>query len=498
MGRRISIFLFFVFCVSFLCSQGAFAAEDKVNIFIENTAVVYSPEGYYPTAKADLFEHELKYEVTDNATGAVVEIPVKAAGSYTVRAYMEATDRHASASATASLTVEKAPVYISVTETVSAHTAMDNPVKYSIFPEWAAPLVSVNPVYLAIKDYGDKGTAVNVPKDTGKYLVRFDATVNSENISCVGKYLVYEIAEKAGIPLAGEDALRSVPKDFTASVESISAVYSTPYEAPKYHTNIAGVKTTLKYSHLYANGTMGAYTEELPTTPGDYVVSCFVLDTAIGSGKLIIDKLTPKIEMADAVFTYTPEGVYPPVAKVTPNGIDMVYKAYEYKNGVVGDSVAFPLTQCGSYLVSAYPKSTALYTSTVAYCNVTIEKVRPVFTAENTVFIADGEPKPLALTVYPPFVECEISYYHLKDGVSVLLDGAPVSAGEYYAVAAVKSSGGIEPATKVYGIRIVEAKSKAEAVFAIVLKALSVTVSFAALGLGCADILTKSRRRGTR
>ncbi len=496
MGRRISVFLLFVFCLSLLGSQGAFAAEDKVNIFMENTTVTYSPEGYFPQARAELFANELKYEVTDNATGATVDVPVKAAGSYTVRAYMEATDKHPAASVTASLTVEKTPVYISVTENVAAHTAMDNPVKYSIYPDWAEPFVTVNPGYLAIKDYSDKGTAVSVPKDIGKYLVFFDAAVSSDNISCAGKYLVYEIAEKAGAPLTGEDALRSVPKDFTASIESISAVYSVAYEAPKYHTNIAGIKTTLKYSHLYANGTMGAYTEELPSTPGDYVVSCFALDTVIGSGKLIIDKQAPKIEMADVVFEYTPEGVYPPAATVEPAGIDMVYKAYQYKNGVVGDSVAFPLIECGSYLVSAYPENTSLYASTVAYCTVTIEKVLPVFTAENTVFEADGTPKPLALTVQPPFAEYELSYYQLKDGVSVPLDGAPVSVGEYFATAVVKATDGIEPVTKVYGIRIVEAESRVKAGFATALKIISIAVSFIGLGLGCADILTKIRKRG--
>lgn len=480
------------------CSLPVFAAETKVSIFMDNVTVSYTPDGYYPSARADAFGDEIKYTVTDNATGEEVTVPVMATGSYTVVAYMDETDAHLAASCTASLTVEKAAVYLSVTDTVVAHTAMDNPVKYTVQPQWAEDMIEVSVTYRAISDYGDKGTAVTTPKDIGKYLVRMYGDAKNDNVSCAGKYLIYEIAERAGLPLSAEDAVKSVPSTFTATVESIDVTYSSSYEPPQYHTNVAGVESTLKYSHLYANGTIGAYTEDLPTEPGDYVASCFVLDTVIGSGRIIIDKLTPKIEMADASFTYTPEGVYPPAATVTPSGIDMAYKAYQYKNGVVGDSVAFPLTECGTYLISACPENTARYSFVMSYCYITVEKATPVLYAESLVYTEDGTPKPLQLTVEPDFAEYDVSYYRITDSGVVYLSGAPVASGDYYVTVGVKGSDSVNALTKVYGIRILPAISKVERVFSPTLKVLSVVFAIGALLVGCYDILKHNKSRGVQ
>lgn len=498
MGRRLALFFAVVLGAFLLCSWPASAAPLRISISMENAVVSYTPQGYYPTASADLFSWDIQYKVTDNATGKEVAVPVKAVGSYTVTAYMEETEMHTAASATASLTVEKATVYLSVTETVVAHTAMDNPVKYSVVPLWAADLVDTHVSYRAISSYEDAGTAVDVPKDLGKYLVKISATVKDPNVQCAGKYLVYEIAERAGMPLSAEDAIKSVPADFSATVESLSAVYSNSYAPPQYHTNIAGVESSLKYSHLYANGTIGEYTDELPTTPGDYVASCFVLDTVIGSGKIIIDKLTPSIEMSDISFTYTPEGVYPPAATVTPAGIDMVYKAYEYKNGAVGDSVAFPLVDCGTYLISACPDNTALYSFVISYCYVTIEKASPVLHAESLIYSEDGEPKPLAVTVEPSYVEYDISYYRLENGSAVYLNGPPTAAGEYYAAVSVKESDTVNPLTNIYGIRIIPSVSTAEKVFSVILKVISTVFALGALAMGCVDILKKGKLKGVK
>lgn len=497
-GRRFAAALAVLFAVAVLCSVPAFAAEIKVNIFMENAVVSYSPEGFYPSARADGFNNDIKYKVTDNATGEDVPLPVRAAGSYTVTAYMEETAQHSAASCTASLTVEKAAVYLSVTDVVVAHTAMDNPVKYTVSPAWAADMVEVSVSYRAINSYSDEGVAVTVPKDIGKYLVRMDVAVKNSNISCAGKYLVYEIAEKAGTPLSAEEAMKSVPSDFSATVESISATYSNSYAPPQYHTNIVGVETKLKYSHLYANGTTGPYTDTLPIEPGDYVAACFVLDTVIGSGRIIIDKLSPKIEMADLSFSYTPEGVYPPAATVTPGGIDIVYKAYEYKNGTVGDSVAFPLTASGTYLISACPENTALYSFVMSYCYITIEKATPVFHAESLVYSEDGTPKPLQLSVEPSFAEYEISYYQLIDGTAVYLGGAPSAVGDYYAAVSVKGGDDINALTEVYGIRIVPAVSAVEKAFSVALKVICIVFSISALAVGCYDIIRRSRTRGIR
>lgn len=391
---------------------------------------------------------------------------------------------------------ERTEVLISVTDTVVAHTAMDNPVRFTLVPESAAESARVTVSYRAISSLSDEGVEVDTPRDIGKYLVYIGVEFDDPGFYCAGKYLIYEIAEKKGAPLASEDAIRSVPKEFKASVESKNVTYSVGYEPPSCDLNIAGVEYCVKYSHLYANGSLGEYTSELPTEPGDYLTACFVLDTVVGSGRLIIDKLAPKIEMNDEIYTYTPEGIYPKEASVTPAGIELEYKAYIYENGAVGESVSFPLKSCGTYLISVCPSDTAHYVFTPTYCYVTINKVTPVITAESLVYTEDGKPKPLSFTVSPGFVEYKVGYYKLEDGGAVPLDGPPLEAGEYYAVVSVKSSSALNPATRVFGIRIVKAEKGAEYIFFILLKAICAAAALAAFALGGVQIYKARRRKG--
>ncbi len=381
-------------------------------------------------------------------------------------------------------------VFVSVENTVVAHTAMDNPVKYKIVPEAAKEHATVSISYRAIKSLEDKGVGVAVPKDLGKYLVRIEVSFDTDKYYCAGKYLIYEIAEKQGAPLVGEDALRSVPEEFFATVENISATYSKPYGEPICTLNVASITPRVMYSHLFANGTTSDYTDEPPTEPGDYITSCFVLDTVVGTGRLIIDKLTPQIEMDDKSFTYTPKGVFPDKAAVNPAGIELEYKAYIYKDGVVGNAVELPLTACGTYLISACPADTAHYTFTLSYCYITVNKAIPVITAESLVYTADGKPKPLAFTVAPDFAAYDVSYYKLEGGNALPLDGAPVDKGEYYAVVSVKGSATLESATKVFGIRIVGTESGLQRFFGILLKIICAVTGMAAFALGGSQLYT--------
>lgn len=388
-------------------------------------------------------------------------------------------------------------VFVSVTDTVVAHTAMDNPIKYTLVPEEAAEHATVKISYRAIKFLADEGTEVSVPRDIGKYLVYIEVSFDEpDRFYCAGKYLIYEIAENSGAALSQTDALKSVPDEFTATIESKNATYSLPYEAPSCTLNVAGVNYRLMYSHLYANGTMSEYTEQLPAEPGDYIVACFVLDTEIGTGRLIIDKLTPEIIMDDASFTYTPGGVYPDEATVSPAGIELEYKAYKYENGAVGAGVEFPLTECGTYLISACPADTAHYGFTLSYCYITINKVTPIISAESRVYTEDGKPKPLALTVSPDYIEYDVSYYRIGGNGAVELDGAPSAVGEYYAAVSVKSGATVSSATRVFGIRIVAKESNMQRFFRIALKALSVVVSLSAIAAGGVRLVKQKRKGG--
>lgn len=392
----------------------------------------------------------------------------------------------------------KTEVFVSVTDTVVAHTAMDNPVKYTLVPESAAESARVTVSYRAIKSLADKGQSVTVPKDIGKYLVYIEVEFDDPAYFCAGKYLIYEIAEKQGAPLSEREALKSVPTEFTASIGNISATYSVSYDPPDFFLNVAGVESRLMYSHSYANGTTGEYMEELPTEPGDYIVSCFVLNTVVGTSRLVIDKLPPQIIMDDASFTYSPEGVYPAKASVLPAGIELEYKAYIYENGVVGKSVDFPLKDCGTYLISACPADTAHYSFTLSYCYVTVNKVSPVISAESLVYTKDGKAKELAVSVTPDFVEHTVSYFRLEDGRSVAMDSAPVEVGEYYAVVSIKKSATVESATRIFGIRIVNEESGMQKFFRISLKLLCIAIAVGALTYGGTQIYTAQCRKGER
>ncbi len=391
---------------------------------------------------------------------------------------------------------DKTEVFISVTDTVVAHTAMDNPVKYTLVPESAAESARVTVSYRAIKFLADTGVEVAVPKDIGKYLVYIEAEFDDPSLYCAGKYLIYEIAEKQGAPLSEENALKSVPDEFNATVESISATYSVSYKQPSFSLNVSGVKARLMYSHLYANGTTGEYTEQLPTEPGDYIASCFVLDTVVGTGRLIIDKLSPEIIMDDASFTYTPSGIYPAEAIVSPAGIELEYQAYIYENGLVGESVEFPLVNCGTYLISACPADTAHYSFTLSYCYITINKVTPIISAESLVYTANGKPKALQYTVTPDFVECSVCYYRLENGASIPLEAPPVEIGEYYAVVSTKATSTASSVTRVFGIRIISAESSMQRFFRISLKVLCIATALSALSFGGAQIYTAICRKG--
>ena len=469
-------------------------ALPQISLSMADATVPYTPEGYTPLAEvngAGVNGVEIKYEVTDSK-GTAVPVPVKAAGSYTVRAYIE-NGGTPSAFCTALLTVEKAKVCIVTRYAVAAHTAMDNPVEYSIYPEWAAELVKVKTSYRAIESLSDPGTAVDAPRDPGKYLVRMEAEVKSENISCAGKYLIYEIAENQGEALSDAEAKRSVPSEFYAEVESIDALYLERSMVPEYTVNAAGVESRLMYSLLYANGAFGEYTDTPPSEPGDYIAACFVLDTVIGRGRIIIGKLTPRIKMDDLWVTYTPEGVQPPAAAVTPQGIEISYKAYAYEEGMAGNSVSFPLRDCGTYLISAFPSDASRYSFHAEYCFIYITPAQPEIQAKNTVFTADGSQKQLPVSVLPEWAEYAVEYFALDGDTAVALEGAPREPGEYYAAVAVKGGRNIGSMTRIYGLRITADNPTVIKALDITLKALCLCVSAAAMVLGCVQIRRAKR-----
>lgn len=489
MRKITGVFLCLLFALTFTLNVTAAEVRteaEAVSINILNNTVEYAPSGYMPVADAGAYSAELRYEVTDNATGERVSLPLVNVGTYTVRAYVLANAVHGGAEAVASFRINPVTAYISVKRQVVAHTAMPNPVKYSVYPSWAEGLVDISVSYRAIRSLGDEGTVVEVPKDMGTYLVRMDVTPKDEKAVCAGKYFVYTIGEKQGELLSDEAALLSVPKSFKSTVETVEREYTGEAAVPDYTVNVAAVESTLRYSRIYADGSNGEYTDNPPVEPGDYIAACFVLDTVIGSSKVVINKIVAKIDMEDKTFTYSPTGVSISQVHTEPQGIELTYNAYKCVDGVAGEGVDFPLTECGTYLISASPSDIYRYSyvDSVSYCYVTIEKQSPIISGQELVAVEDGKFKSVGVSVSPIYSEYSITYYRVEGGGATPLTGAPVDAGEYYALVSVKESDFVKSATAVYGIYIQSNVDENRVFAGYIIKTLCYV--FAALGVATA------------
>lgn len=480
--------------LAFPCCISAFSAEVDIVITLSGGTFFYTPEGYYPSAEVNAYKAELKYEVTDNTTGEAVDIPITTVGSYTVRAYMDETYAHSAASSAVTVVISPANAYISVTDVTVAHTAMDNPVVYSIYPAWAEEFLDIDVKYRAISSLSDYGTEVSVPKDMGTYLVSMTAASSTSNVVCSGKYLVYEIAESRGSSLSQSTSLRSVPISFNASVEDVTVTYNGSPIVPTCTLNVAGVDSRVMYRLIASDGSIGTYTETPPSEPGDYVADCFVLDTVVGSGRIVISKMPVDIVMNDCVYTYTPEGVYIPEAEKSPSDVQLNYTAYRYTDGVIGEEVSQPIIECGTYLIKACPENISYYAYTTEYCYLTIKKADPVIRGEDAFYIEDGAEKGVSLTVEPFYAEYQVNYYKLDNkGDAVLIDGAPSRVGDYYAIISVPESKYVNSATAVFGIRIASANSTERAFVSYILKGLCILFAAVGVALGVLHIVWVKR-----
>lgn len=489
--RAFAAFVALVLCM-FTVGITSFCVEDVPVITMEDMDVEYSPDGFVPKANAGDYQSRVKYTVVDSSDGTQVDIPVKRVGRFTVHAYIEAEDGNYLASSTAALTVRKAQLFVEVLNPVVAHTAMDNPVSYTVGPEWAQEFVDISVEYKAIDDLNDSGAACKVPRAPGQYLAYFHGEVSNENVEFHGKYLIYEIAERNGSAVSVEEARKSVPSFVRANVSSITIPYSGVPQAAEYSINTACMESRLMYGKAYANGSIGAFSEEVPVEPGDYAVYCYVLNTVVGNGRLVIEKITPDIVPEDCEVSYSPNGYGPPKVGGEHSDIGLTFSAYEYIDGVAGKSVSFPLKECGSYLITACPEDTAHYVYDVVYSLFTITPVQSVISGDDAVFVADGKEKTVSVAVEPQFAEYSISYYLLKDGVSTPVKAA-VEAGEYFAVVAVKGSEGVVPSTAVYGLYIAEAEKKLSA--ADIIGYVCLGVSLAVIAVGVTEIICAKRRK---
>lgn len=459
MRKTVCALCLLIFALIFALDVHALGSEteiDSVSVNILNNVVEYSPMGHYPVADAGDYSPELRYEVTDNATGQRVTLPIMNVGTYTVRAYVNSTATHSGAEAMATFKVTPATVYISVKQQTVAHTAMENPIRYTLSPYWATGLIDIDISYRAIDNYGDAGRAVDAPVDMGMYLVRMDANPKDERVVCAGKYLIYTIGESYGNILSDEEAMLTVPKSFVADVEALEVEYTGEEAVPQCKVNVAGVESTVKYSRIFANGSNGEYTDEPPTEPGDYIASCFVLDTVIGSNKVVINKMIAEIYMEDTSFPYTPEGIRMENVRTEPEGISLNFSAYKYVNGVATEGVQFPLVECGTYMISAAPADIYRYSyvDSVSYCYITIEKNVPEIIGNDVVTVEDGSFKSIRVSISPSYAEYDLTYYKVGENGAELLMGAPVRAGEYFAVVSVKETDILRSATKSFGIYI--------------------------------------------
>ncbi len=490
--RKLFAILAAVLLCAFSVEITAFCADGQPIITMADMDVEYSPSGFVPSASAGDYQSRVRYAVVDSTTGEQIDIPVKRVGRFTVHAYIEQGQSNYLASCTATLNVRKAQIYVEVINPIVAHTAMENPVSFTVGPDWASELADIKVEYKSINDTSDVGTPCGVPKDPGLYLAYFYGEVDNEFAEFPGKYLIYEIAERNGSAVSTDEARLSVPSFIRANVRSATVPYSGNATVPEFDINTACVEARLMYGKAYANGNVGVFTEEVPTEPGDYVVNCCVLDTVVGSGRLVIEKIVPDIMLKDVVTVYTPEGHGTPAVIGSDADIALTFSAYEYNDGKAGESVEFPIKECGTYLITASPEDTAHYVYDVVHCLLTIRPAQPVIKGESTVYTADGKEKLAAVTVLPEFVDYAVSYYSVKDGTPSLMEAAPVAPGEYFAVVAVHGDSRVLSATAVYGMFIEEAKEAFS--IASVFKYLCIAVSLTAFAVGITELVKRYRK----
>ncbi len=439
MNKTKKIF-FLAFGLLFLFSLCAFGEEESPLFSMKDETVSYSPEGYSPKAECSAKEIEtlISYFAIDTETSKPVSVPLTSAGTYQVFATFEGNEKYEKYEASAIITINPVEAKILTPYKTVAYSKMENPIQFSVEPDWAKEYLDISVEYYpieALDSYPEE--KITSPVDLGLYYTVFLVNSKNEGVVCENKYMVYEIAAYRGKKLSAEEQRLSVPKSFKCVFQNLDAVYENgASHSPTYTLSPAAISGKIMYKQLFADGTFSPYVENAPSEPGEYVCGYFLENQCIGEGKIFIDKKEATITMENLTAEYTPLGIFPK-ASCEDAEVEIAFTAFVIsEDGSVSvEEASIPLKKAGKYSVIAYPKNTEHYKRTYAYGTVEITKATPVITITETEFLYDGTKKEIGFEVSGNDVLYTAEYYEWEERESnIPIGSAPSRAGKYMVI----------------------------------------------------------------
>lgn len=339
-----------------------------------------------------------------------------AAGEYTVRATLPATDLYSSVTCTDTFTISKNAVTATVT------------VADIFVGGTVSPILTVNPEeYDGVINYEyklstDEDTAYSsvVPTTAGAYTVK--VTLPETN---------------AYLGTTCTDTFTISKKTVTATV-SAADIYVGETVNPVV-SSLSGGTLTLEYKPSSADDT--AYSTEVPVTAGEYTVRATIAETTTYLSTTCTDTFT--ISKRETSATVSVEDIHVgeevnPELTVDPENYNGAI-TYEYKKSSdEGFSTAVP-TAAGTYTVRATLSETNAYLGTTCTDTFTISKntLTATVSVENTT--VGGAVTPVVVTV-PTDYNGTITYEYKSSTAESFSSTVPTAAGTYTVRATLAST----------------------------------------------------------
>ncbi|MBE6649238.1 MAG: hypothetical protein E7614_06965 [Ruminococcaceae bacterium] len=431
------LFLILILIVIFPIS----AKAESVPLFqLKDETVEFSPHGYMPAAESEYKEilPLISYFAVDTKTSAPVSLPLKAPGTYQIFASFDGNGKYDKFEASCTVTIIPIEAKIVVLYDTVAYSKLENPVEYTVEPQWAEDFLNIKTEYYPIETESSlPDKKIHAPVDLGTYYTVFNVTSETEGVICENKYMIYKIAPYRGKKLSSEESRASVPKSFVCNFHRLNTVYEKDKPiSVSYSLYPAAISGKILYRKVYSNGTFSEYFEETPIEPGEYSCGYFLGSVCIGEGNIFIDKREAIITIENETVEYTQGGIIPS-GKCENEDIEIAFTAFvvDENGNVTMEEASVPIKKCGKYSIIAYPKDTLHYKRTYAYGFIEILPSTPEINVTETEFICDGAEKHIGVEVTPAEVKYSVDYFEWEDRESnVPLGSAPTRAGKYLVV----------------------------------------------------------------
>ena len=383
---------------TFTISKNALTATVSVDdIYVGSTPspVVTKPADYNGTIT---YEYKLSTDTEYSST-----VPT-AAGTYTVRATLAATDVYLGTTCTTTFKINK----IETSATVSVE---DIHVGEEIYPELTiVPEDFDGTITYEFKGSNDEAFTTDVPTAAGAYTVRVTLSESDTYLgtTCTDTFAISRNALTA-----------------TVSVEDFN-VGSTPAPVVTVPEDYNGAIT-----YEYKLSTATEYSSTVPTAAGTYTVRAnfaatdiYLSTTATSTFTISKNDLTATVSVEDFNVGETPA----PVVTTDPADYNGAI-TYEYKSSTDEAFSSTIPTAAGTYTVRANLATTDKYLSTTATSTFTISKNELTATVSVADFNVGGTPAPVVTA--PADYNGAITYEYKLTTAENYSSAVPTAAGTY-------------------------------------------------------------------